>query len=215
MGIENMGGPSVGFLAELPTPTVTYGAVMDHDDETGKMTGMKTGQMTGAMAGMDHANMPGMTVPRDSAPVDTVVSAGTLDPVDSAMMAMHMRMLSDTGIRRRLLADTALRRMTVEMLPLMPDSHRVHIEAMLRDTLRAPATPARRATPPRSPSARPAATPAKAPAKPATNPDPHAGHGTPPPAKPPAAKAPATNRPPPTRPTAPPPRTAPPPVETA
>jgi cell pole-organizing protein PopZ len=31
MGIENMGGPSVGFLPALPTPTVRRGCVMRHD----------------------------------------------------------------------------------------------------------------------------------------------------------------------------------------
>ena len=58
MGVENMGGPAVNFLPTLPTPTVTYGAVMQHDDRTGKMVGMKYGEMTGAHGG--HA-MPGMT----------------------------------------------------------------------------------------------------------------------------------------------------------
>ena len=211
MGIENMGGPAVGFLPELPTPTVTYGAVMEHDEQTGKMTGMKVGQMTGAMAGMDHSTMPGMTPPRDTTAMDhsrmnmpgardttaravdhAAMGHGTADTAtlraDSAMMAsmmaMHMRMLADTGIRRHLLADTALRRMSVEMLPMMPADHRVHVEEMLRDTLRVPA--ARRTTPTRQPAARPAPkAPAKPPVKPA--PDPHAGH-TPPP---PPAKAPA------------------------
>ena len=51
MGIENMGGPSVGFLPELPRPTVTYGAVMTHDDRTGAMTGFAHG---GAIGG-EHA----------------------------------------------------------------------------------------------------------------------------------------------------------------
>jgi ketosteroid isomerase-like protein len=51
MGLENMGGPSVGFLPGLPTPTVTYGAVMTHDDQTGEMTGFKYG---GAVGG-EHA----------------------------------------------------------------------------------------------------------------------------------------------------------------
>lgn len=60
MGIENMGGPSVGFLPTLPLPTVTRGAVMQHDDATGKMIGMKTGSMTGAHGGMDHG-MAGMS----------------------------------------------------------------------------------------------------------------------------------------------------------
>ncbi|MGH7719886.1 MAG: hypothetical protein ACREON_13715 [Gemmatimonadaceae bacterium] len=48
MGVENMGGPAVGFTAELPAKTVTYGAVMEHDEQTGKMIGMKVGEMTGA-----------------------------------------------------------------------------------------------------------------------------------------------------------------------
>ena len=43
MGIENMGGPAVGFLPALPTPTVTYGAVMTHDPVTGTMTGFRYG----------------------------------------------------------------------------------------------------------------------------------------------------------------------------
>ena len=47
MGVENMGGPAVGFLPSLPTPTVTYGAVMTHDDRTGEMTGFKSGRATG------------------------------------------------------------------------------------------------------------------------------------------------------------------------
>jgi ketosteroid isomerase-like protein len=51
MGVENMGGPSVGYLPELPTPTVTYGAVMTHDDRTGEMTGFKYG----GAAGGEHA----------------------------------------------------------------------------------------------------------------------------------------------------------------
>ena len=199
MGIENMGGPSVGFLPDPPTPTVTYGAVMEHDDRTGRMTGMKVGQMTGAMAGMDHANMPGMAPPRDTAPktVDhAAMGHGTADSgrihADSAMMAsmmaMHMRMLADTGIRRHLLADTALRRMMVEMLPMMPADHRTHVEAMLRDTLHAPAPPAGRASPTRPPTARPAAgVPARPVPKPReSKPDPHAGHTTPPAVKPPA-----------------------------
>lgn len=52
MGPENQGGPSVGFGAELPKPTVARGAVMRHD---------KDGKMLGEHAGHDmHAghNMP-------------------------------------------------------------------------------------------------------------------------------------------------------------
>jgi hypothetical protein len=58
MGIENMGGPAVNIPADLPTPTVTYGAVMQHDRATGKMTGMKVGQMTGMSHDMMHHAPP-------------------------------------------------------------------------------------------------------------------------------------------------------------
>jgi ketosteroid isomerase-like protein len=51
MGVENMGGPAVGFGPDLPTPTVTYGAVMTHDRATGVMTGFTYG---GAVGG-EHA----------------------------------------------------------------------------------------------------------------------------------------------------------------
>ncbi|MDF1504113.1 hypothetical protein [Roseisolibacter sp. H3M3-2] len=60
MGIENMGGPAVNFLPGLPAPTVTYGAVMTHDDRTGAMTGFSYGQAVGG----GHA---GHAAPADSA----------------------------------------------------------------------------------------------------------------------------------------------------
>jgi hypothetical protein len=67
MGIENMGGPAVGFLPALPTPTVTYGAVMTHDDRTGEMTGFRHGSATGGEhMGHDMSDMP---MPGDSARV--------------------------------------------------------------------------------------------------------------------------------------------------
>jgi hypothetical protein len=56
MGVENMGGPAVGFTPALPEQTVTYGAVMTHDDSTGEMLGFRYGQATGG----EHAGMPGM-----------------------------------------------------------------------------------------------------------------------------------------------------------
>lgn len=62
MGVENMGGPSAGFSSALPTPTVTRGAVMQHDRLTGRMTGMKVGQMIGmSHEGMDHGAKPDTT----------------------------------------------------------------------------------------------------------------------------------------------------------
>ncbi|MBC7844748.1 MAG: hypothetical protein H7099_20765 [Gemmatimonadaceae bacterium] len=66
MGVNNMGGPSVGFSPDLPAPTVTRGAVMQHDRATGRMTGMKVGEMTGTMEGMSHEQMGHDTPPRDT-----------------------------------------------------------------------------------------------------------------------------------------------------
>ena len=71
MGVENMGGPSVNFLPALPTPTVSYGAVMRHDDRTGEMLGVSYGQLLGAHGahgahGAGGAQPP--AAPADSAP---------------------------------------------------------------------------------------------------------------------------------------------------
>jgi hypothetical protein len=65
MGVENMGGRSVGFLQTLPTPTVTYGAVMQHDDRTGAMTGFGYGEATGG-AHTGHDAPTGPPSPRTS-----------------------------------------------------------------------------------------------------------------------------------------------------
>jgi ketosteroid isomerase-like protein len=53
MGAENMGGPAVGFLPALPTPSVTRGAVMRHDRNTGAMIGFGSGGAIGD-AHADH-----------------------------------------------------------------------------------------------------------------------------------------------------------------
>ncbi len=170
MGVENMGGPAVNFLTALPTPSVTRGAVMQHDDATGKMIGMKTGAMTGAMAGMDHSQMDMGTTP----PVVPPAGAGKTPPVDHAamghgapardavrdtantdansmggahampgMMDLHMRMLHDPGIRRRVMADTAMRRLMTESMATMPAEH----QAMMADMLRADSLDANRVVP--------------------------------------------------------------------
>ena len=60
MGVENQGGPAVGFTAAFPTPTVTRGAVMQHDDVTGRHIGMGWGEMIGG--GHEH-HMPAPAKP--------------------------------------------------------------------------------------------------------------------------------------------------------
>jgi ketosteroid isomerase-like protein len=73
MGIENMGGPSVGFLPALPTPSVTFGAVMQHDPQTGAMTGFGYGGAVGGGHNM-HAGHAMPAGPSDSAQVAMVVA---------------------------------------------------------------------------------------------------------------------------------------------
>jgi hypothetical protein len=153
MGLENMGGPAVGFLPALPAPTVSYGAVMTHDDRTGAMTGFKYGQAIGGEhaghARTDTAAKPavdphaGHAMP-DSArkPVVDTGKAGharndttsaSVGQHDAAMMELHMRMLSDPVIRGRMRADTAMTRMMRESIDAMPAEHRQHMAELLRD----------------------------------------------------------------------------------
>jgi hypothetical protein len=120
MGIENMGGPSVGYLAELPKPTVTYGAVMTHDERTGAMTGFKYGQAVGD----EHA---GHAMP----PTDTVRAMAAMVH-DSAMTNMLIRLLGDPVIRERIKGDTAMLRMMRESINAMPPEHRQHLQSLLR-----------------------------------------------------------------------------------
>ena len=141
MGLENMGGPSVGFLPDLPKPTVSYGAVMTHDDRTGAMTGFKYGQATGgehaghaaAGATADTAAKPAVDPHAGHAMPDSAKTPATETMHDSAMMEMHMRMLADPVIRERIKADTAMLRVMRESIDAMPAGHREHLRSLLRE----------------------------------------------------------------------------------
>jgi ketosteroid isomerase-like protein len=108
MGSNNMGGPAVGFLSDLPQPTVPRGM---------------------SMAGMDHGALPGMqhdspqaghmqhaVMDHDSAaahPDTTGAGHGAMNM--DLMMEMHTRMLADPVIRDRIATDPVLQRMMQEM----------------------------------------------------------------------------------------------------
>jgi hypothetical protein len=134
MGVENMGGPSVGFGTELPTPTVTRGAVMQHDRQTGRMTGMLVGQMTGmSHEGMDHgapkdttakpatgheghvmpapSPAPAATPPtRDSVPPTGMEHGGAEHAMMHAMMPGMPPKGFSVAMQLRLLRDPVIRR---------------------------------------------------------------------------------------------------------
>lgn len=74
MGVENMGGPAVGFLPALPTQTVTRGAVMQHDLVTGAMIGFGSGNAIGADASAHDAHA-GHVMPTSAASSDSTLVA--------------------------------------------------------------------------------------------------------------------------------------------
>ena len=198
MGIENMGGPSVGFLPTLPTPTVTYGAVMSHDDRTGAMVGFKSGQATGGehaghtnmtptraaaagaapMAGMNHAGMNHTAsdtsrARTDSARRDTSAAHHAMQhgvtPAPSENTAAQAMMRE---MHDAMLRDPAIRARVLANPALR--AHQQHLESMGAVDSLPKAPPARRSSPATPAAKRPPAkmTP-KATPKPA---DPHAGH---------------------------------------
>jgi hypothetical protein len=137
MGVNNMGGPAVGFLAALPQPTVPRGmsmAGMDHS----RMDGMQHGQMqhgnmqhgqTGAQP-MGRAAM-GHAMPRDTSAGHAGMQHGAMPGMMDAqhmqrMHEMHMRMMADPVIRERVRTDPELSRMMREMEDMMPSGHSMH-----------------------------------------------------------------------------------------
>lgn len=164
MGVENMGGLAVNIVGPLPTPSVTRGAVMQHDDSTGKMTGMTHGSMTGTVAGMDHSNMPGMAAASTAPATDHATMGHATSPMrdtthggaqemgamhnEHGMADLHMRMLHDPVIRARVMADSAMRRIFTAGMATMPAEQRVMMADMLRaDSLAARRSDARRVPP--------------------------------------------------------------------
>jgi hypothetical protein len=121
MGVENMGGVAVGFLPELPRPTVTYGAVMQHDDRTGEMIGFTYGSATGgehaghgaepAAPATDphagHGEPPAAEPTPDPHAGHEAPTAGVPAPVTGGMpgMAMSAAMMQAMDFVLRLLSD--------------------------------------------------------------------------------------------------------------
>jgi hypothetical protein len=83
MGVENQGGPAVGFGAAFPTPTVSRGAVMRHDDRTGRHIGMGWGEMLGGHGAHVHT------------PPDTTRSTQLNEPLRQPQRELLREPLSD------------------------------------------------------------------------------------------------------------------------
>jgi hypothetical protein len=188
MGIENMGGPAVGFLSAWPTPTIARGApaaeAMKNMGHGGiSMPGITKTDSAATKPGVDRSKMPGMG--RDTAGTRRDTSRAMADmpgmshPAGARgetarasgaalMMDLHMRLLADPLIRARVMGDSALRRL---MITAMGDS------TMMPAPKPAAKSPPKKASPPSkapSPTAKKSAvksssaktTPAKKPADP-------------------------------------------------
>ena len=171
MGVENMGGPAVGFLAGFQTPTLARGASMA--DAMKGMAGMQHGApgAHGApAAAAPMPSMPGMSHGADSAAGKHAMPAtpgmagmaGMAHVTDSAsehagamampdMMEMHRRMMSDPVIHARMMADTALHRMMQQMeamhagmtsMPGMDMLDHANMPGMSHGAAKKPAAPA-------------------------------------------------------------------------
>ena len=110
MGLNNMGGPAVGFLPAFPVPTVERGAVM---------------------AGMDHSKMSVAAPAMPGHDMSTMARPDSAGRLSEAAMDVLMRLLSTPAVKARILADTALLRSVRGMINAMPAEHRSHMEMLL------------------------------------------------------------------------------------
>jgi hypothetical protein len=114
MGVENMGGPAMGYLGDLPEGTVPRGAVMTHG--------------RGQAGAAEHEGM--------AMELETPVPAAERPPDAERREAMDLlveRLLSDPSIRERVASDPELRRLAgeatgveFEETPTPPPSHGGH-----------------------------------------------------------------------------------------
>jgi hypothetical protein len=182
MGVHNQGGPAVGFLMELPTPTVPRGmsmAGMDH-------AGMDHGDMDHGAEGHVH---PAPGDDRDAhrgheMPAMQHDTAGM-----HRMMEFIIRLLDDPVVDGRIHADARLHHLWADsavqrhlqmmrrMHPTAGDDGPAGHEGHRQQPAAAPAAPERPRTPARRPAPARPPTPPRPPARPPTPPtEPHPPH---------------------------------------
>jgi hypothetical protein len=117
MGVQNMGGPAVGFLAAFPTPTVERGAVMSHESMPG-MNHSAPGSRADSAKSTGHSSMD------HSAHHPPAAVAAAAPDHTAAMNALHARMLADPVIRARIQSDSSLRRLMRDAGLSVPEASR-------------------------------------------------------------------------------------------
>ena len=193
MGVQNMGGPAVGFLPDLPTATVARGSTaMSNMTSMGGMPHAAPGAprttADTTMPGMDHSkmnmssgaaaapsSMPGMNMAGSGMPqMKMTAMGGSMEP----MIELHTKMMEDPVIRSRMMANPEMRRMMTNLMNTMPADHRAMMQGMMSE-MPAPARASRSAAPRKSSSksttAKKKSTITKATAKKPVKKDPMAG----------------------------------------
>jgi hypothetical protein len=122
-GIAAMGGPATGVMPGAPSRNVSVDAMTGLRDHGIQHDAPTDSTRSDTADGMDHRAM-GRAMPDSTA--DT-----TQDHL-RRMMDLHMRMMSDPVIRKRVMADSAIRGMMQNMMRSMPAEHRGHMEQMMR-----------------------------------------------------------------------------------
>ena len=135
MGVQNMGGPAVGFLPELPTATVARGSTSMTN--MAAMSGMSHGAAAGKadagapMPGMDHSRM---TMPPAAAAGPDNMAGMKMSGTGASMrpmMALHIRMMEDPVIRKRMMADPGMQRLMNDMMNTMTGEERAMMDKMM------------------------------------------------------------------------------------
>jgi len=147
-GVDVMGGPATGLVAGVhasitPPPDMErmgHGAMRNKQGAMRHEGGAKPDTVARHKMGAMHDSMqtekPGMAT--DSAHM-------------RRMMDLHMQMMADPIIRRRVMEDTAMRRLMQEVMAEMPAEHQKHMRPMMRDDPKKPAQPRVPAPRPREP----------------------------------------------------------------
>jgi hypothetical protein len=123
MGVENMGGPAVGFVTALPVPTVRRGATMR------EMHGAQD-HVAEATAADAHAAHRAADPHAGHGPAEADALPGALDA--DATADLLVRLLSDATIRARIAADAVLVRLVRELAGQAAAAHRAHIGMLLQ-----------------------------------------------------------------------------------
>ena len=116
---------------------VIYAALDEFQDSTRNVMTM---DMWRNMA--EHMGGPAAMGGPATGPIEPVEaeSGGVAGGHMAAMMELHMRMMQDSVVRRRVMADSGMRRMMQEMISDMPPEHRRQMQDMMRATPDRPET---------------------------------------------------------------------------